>query len=108
MDEIKFLRGLQASYDALQNKSSLTFYYCTDTDNLYVGEELLSNNDELNAAIQRIAANEIDIETLSGIMTILTSGAETEGSVAYSIEELRADILDDVSTDYDTLSKIEG
>ena len=42
MDEIKFLRGLQASYDALQEKSSLTFYYCTDTDNLYVGEELLS------------------------------------------------------------------
>ena len=38
--EVKFLRGLQANYNSLQEKSALTLYYCTDTINLYIGAQL--------------------------------------------------------------------
>lgn len=36
-DKVKFLKGLQAEYDALATKDESTFYYTTDTGRLYIG-----------------------------------------------------------------------
>ena len=37
-DKVKFLKGLQADYDALATKDESTFYYTSDTGRLYIGE----------------------------------------------------------------------
>ena len=36
--EVQFMSGLKANYTAIQTKDDFTFYLCTDTDELYIGE----------------------------------------------------------------------
>ena len=48
--EVQFLSGLKAAYTAIQEKNPYCFYLCTDTNELYIGEELLTNADALAAA----------------------------------------------------------
>ena len=41
MAKVKFSRGSQRSYEAIQLKDDDTIYVCTDTGNIYLGEKLL-------------------------------------------------------------------
>ena len=111
--EVKFLRGLQVNYNSLQEKSALTFYYCTDTNNLYIGAQLLTNGADLAGAIERISANETNIYTLdanhqflSEKVNTLNADAQTQGSVANAVATEKQSILGGVSADYNTLKKI--
>ena len=42
-DQIKMVRGLQASYDGLDSKDVDTLYFCTDSGNVYLGEKQLTD-----------------------------------------------------------------
>lgn len=42
---VKFARGTQSAYNAIQNKDNDTIYVCTDTGNLYLGTTLLFESD---------------------------------------------------------------
>lgn len=46
--DIKFLKGLQANYDALETKVATTFYYTTDTGRLYLGDKCISGKNSFN------------------------------------------------------------
>ena len=42
-DQIKMVRGLQASYDGMGSKDADTLYFCTDSGNVYLGEKQLTD-----------------------------------------------------------------
>ena len=42
-NQIKMVRGLQASYDVLEGKDADTLYFCTDSGNVYLGEKQLTD-----------------------------------------------------------------
>lgn len=59
--DVRFLRGLAASYAAIATKDNKTFYYVTDEKKLYLGDVLLSNEVTLatfNALEGRVKALE--------------------------------------------------
>ena len=71
--DVKFLRGAAATYTGLTSWDDKTFYYTTDDHQLYIGSVKLSNGEDLEAAIKRIAANEGEIKAIkrsSGTLTL--------------------------------------
>lgn len=42
-EQLQFLQGTQAKYDALEKKDANTFYYTIDTHKLFLGEILLAD-----------------------------------------------------------------
>jgi hypothetical protein len=60
-DKVKFLKGLQAEYDALTQKDESTFYYTIDTGRLYIGDKCISLTEEIMYIIDGGTA---DIESL--------------------------------------------
>lgn len=68
---VKFLKGTQANFDGLQSKDVNTFYY-VDSKDLYLGNVKLSNGADLAAAVQRVAQNESDIESIKTNLGNLT------------------------------------
>lgn len=71
---VKFLRGTSTAYANLLSKDSMTFYYTTDNDQLYIGNVKLSDNAEIAAAVARIGQNEIDIKALQEDLATLMGG----------------------------------
>ena len=96
---VKFLQGLSTSYSNLGSKDNNTFYYTTDTKDLYLGSTKLSNGADLDAAILRIAANEGEIvnikkslETLTGTNLVeLQQAVEQHGTAIDLLSEGKAD-----------------
>lgn len=68
---VKFLKGTQANFDGIQSKDVHTFYYVDNTD-LYLGNVKLTNGADLAAAVQRVAKNESDIESIKTNLGNLT------------------------------------
>ena len=68
---VKFLKGTQANFDGLQSKDVNTFYY-VDSKDLYLGNIKLTNGADLTAAVQRVAKNESDIESIKTNLGNLT------------------------------------
>ena len=60
---VKFQRGLQEVYDRTAHLDNV-FYYTTDTKNLYLGKVKLSNQAEIDAALELIQANSDELEGL--------------------------------------------
>lgn len=108
---VKFLKGAAAAYAALAAKDANTFYYTTDDSQLYLGEIKLSNKNDVEAALVRIAANEAKIGDLSNLtvaakgnlvaainavqaeLSVLTGGEEgATGGIADMIESVTGDI----------------
>ena len=68
---VKFLKGSQANFDGLTNKDIHTFYY-VDNKDLYLGNLKLTSGSDLTSAVNRIAKNEADIETIKTNLGNLT------------------------------------
>lgn len=68
---VKFLKGTQANFEGLQSKDVNTFYY-VDSKDLYLGNVKLTNGADLAAAVQRVAKNESDIESIKTSLGNLT------------------------------------
>lgn len=105
---VKFQRGLQEVYDRA-SKLDNVFYYTTDTKQLYLGEVKLSNAQEIAAAIERIAANEADIATLTTKIAALISddgqsGIIVEMGQAITANENNIKAINDDLGDADSLS----
>lgn len=82
---VKFLRGTAQAYANLLTKDSMTFYYTTDTNQLYIGNVKLSDNEEIAAAVARIATNEEAIADLREDINALIGG-EGGGSIQDMID----------------------
>lgn len=89
---VKFLRGAAATYAGLTSWDDKTFYYTTDDHQLYIGNVKLSNGEDLEAAVERIAANEGEIKAIKealGTLT-LTSFNELKAKVEANEEAIGA------------------
>ena len=104
--EVQFMSGLKAAYTAIQEKNPYCFYLCTDTNELYIGEELLTNADALAAAISRIAANEGAISSLQSAVNTLNGDASTEGSVLKIVADAIDAVVDGAPDTFDTFKEI--
>ena len=117
MNEVRFLRISNTDYSTV-TKSDMTFYYVTDTEKLYLGEELLSNKGDIDAAVERIAtlegadtvadsvANKIKtaIEALDGSATIASKSGDVV-TLKAGITEADGIVSNNSSTDI-TLSNV--
>jgi len=89
MANVKFLKGLAANYTALQTKDANTFYYTTDDNQLYLGTIKLSNEQDIIAAVERIAKNENDIKTINSTLETIQGADSVSGSIKNQIKVAR-------------------
>ena len=82
---VKFLKGSADQYAQLASKDVNTFYY-VDGKDLYLGTIKLSNAEELQAAITRIAANETHIGDISTLKTT------QKASLTAAINEVKTEV----------------
>ena len=112
---VKFLKGTQASYDALTSKDLNTFYYIDSTD-LYLGNTKLSNKADLDNAIINIGKNAEAIAKIKSDLGNLTQTkydalvermSAAEGKITTA--EGKISTLETLTTGYGTrLTDVEG
>lgn len=90
--DVRFLKGSNDNYLALKNASELdmnTFYYVDESD-LYLGDILLSNADEITEAVRSINTNAAAIKDLqTEIDNIVDPDGTGGGSISTQINALR-------------------
>lgn len=84
--EVKFLIMPSNIYEELENKSSHIFYYLSDTNDLYIGEQLLTSSSDIVSALSRIAVLESDTTELQRVITKLESDDTVTDSIANKIK----------------------
>ena len=93
--DVRFLKGIGANYAALKEANQLdknTFYYVDESD-LYLGEILLSNADEIASAVASIELNAKAIKTLQDELDALVDpDGEGGGSISTQINTLRDEL----------------
>ena len=107
---VQFQKGLQEVYNRTAWQDNV-FYYTTDTKNFYLGNVKLSNGADLAAAIERIAANEADIEVLNQFKDFLlvenesgATGILPQMNAAIQALETKVAAIEGALGDVDTLS----
>lgn len=83
---VKFLKGTAAQYNGLASNIDANTFYYVDNKDLYLGSIKLSNAEDLQAAITRIAANETHIGDISDLKT------QQKANLTAAINELKAEI----------------
>lgn len=102
--DVRFLKGIRANYDALPVKDANTFYYVDETD-LYLGEILLSNAEEVAAAVKSIELNAQAIQTLQDELDALVDPEGTGGgSISTQINTLRTELTALITSNADDLA----
>ena len=90
--DVRFLKGTRENYNNLSTKDANTFYYVDETD-LYLGEILLSNAEEVAAAVKSIELNAQAIQTLQDELDALVDPEGTGGgSISTQINTLRTEL----------------
>lgn len=104
--DVKFLKGTLANFEAQKTAETLdknTFYYVDETD-LYLGDILLSNDEDVKAAVARIKVNEDEIADIKAELDALVdpdgSGA---GSITSQIAALRTELTNLIDTNYELI-----
>lgn len=103
---VQFLTGTSAGYAEIVSKDAYSFYFCTDTNDLYLGEQKLTSGADLAAAITRIAANEGNIATLQSAVNTLNGDSQTEGSVRKITADAIAEIVAGAPESLNTLKEL--
>lgn len=112
---VRFIACSSTEYNGIATKDNDVFYRVTNGDDieLYLGNELLSNEAELQTAIARIAKNESDIAAIQQQLGNLTNYDDSELRGLISAEEAARIAADNVlgdritALDNDTYSKTE-
>lgn len=84
--EVKFIVLPSDVYAELAEKSPRNFYYLSDTNKLYVGNELLTSTADIESAVARIINLESDTAELQRVVTKLEGDDTVIGSVANKIK----------------------
>lgn len=88
---VKFLKGTQEAYESMAVKDANTFYY-TGT-NLYLGDIKLSNANDINAALTKIAEIEGSIDSIEDAIGNLSSlNTTAKNDLVSAINEVLAAI----------------
>lgn len=94
--DVKFLRGTSTAFKAIAAPDNKTFYYLTDTDELYLGKQLLSNHPEVETLKKALetykTANDARVKTVEDNIGTVGDFAEVGATVSAAIVKLAADI----------------
>lgn len=105
--DIKFLKGTSASFEAQKAADSLdknTFYY-VDEKNLYLGDILLSSDEDVEAAVARIKVNEAEIADIKAELDALVDpDGSGVGSITSQIAALRTELTNKINDNYDLIT----
>lgn len=106
--DVKFLRGTSTAFKAIAAPDNKTFYYLTDTDELYLGKQLLSNHPEVETLKKALetykTANDTRVKTVEDNIGTVGDFAEVGATVSAAIVKLAADIKNAQSTGAVTVS----
>ena len=91
-NNVIFLKGTAANYTALESKNPNTFYYTTDDAQLYLGSIKLSNGSDLAKAVERIAKNEEDIQSINEALDTIQGDENVTGSVKNLIKAAKTEL----------------
>lgn len=93
--DVKFLRGLSTAFDS-KTANDKTFYYLTDTNQLYLGGQLLSNHPEVETLKEALAtyktSNDARVKTVEDHIGPMGAFTEVGETVSAAIVKLAADI----------------
>lgn len=93
--DVKFLRGLSAAFNP-NTANDKTFYYLTDTNDLYLGGQLLSNAPEVEALKKALDTyktnNDTRVKTVEDHIGTVGDFAEVGTTVSAAIVKLANDI----------------
>lgn len=94
--DVKFLRGTSTAFKAIAAPDNKTFYYLTDTDELYLGKQLLSNHPEVETLKKALetykTTNDTRVKTVEDNIGTVGDFAEVGATVSAAIVKLAADI----------------
>lgn len=94
--DVKFLRGTSAAFKAIAAPDNRIFYYLTDTDELYLGGQLLSNHTDVKTLKEALATyktdNDARVKTVEDHIGTVGDFAEIGATVSAAIVKLAADI----------------
>ena len=94
--DVKFLRGTSTAFKAIAAPDNKTFYYLTDTDELYLGKQLLSNHPEVetlkNALETYKTDNDARVKIVEDNIGTVGDFAKVGATVSAAIVKLANDI----------------
>lgn len=94
--DVKFLRGTSTAFKAIAAPDNKTFYYLTDTDELYLGTQLLSNHPEVEALKNALdtykTSNDTRVKTVEDNIGPMGAFTEVGATVSAAIVKLANDI----------------
>lgn len=94
--DVKFLRGTSAAFKAIAAPDNKIFYYLTDTDELYLGKQLLSNHPEVETLKKALETyktnNDARVKTVEDNIGTVGDFAEVGATVSAAIVKLANDI----------------
>lgn len=106
--DVKFLRGTSTAFKAIAAPDNKTFYYLTDTDELYLGKQLLSNRPEVETLKKALDTyktnNDARVKTVEDNIGTIGDFAEVGATVSAAIVKLAADIKNTQSAGAVTVS----
>lgn len=94
--DVKFLRGTSTAFKAIAAPDNKIFYYLTDTDELYLGKQLLSNHPEVETLKKALetykTSNDARVKTVEDNIGTIGDFAEVGATVSAAIVKLANDI----------------
>lgn len=94
--DVKFLRGTSTAFKAIAAPDNKTFYYLTDTDELYLGGQLLSNQPNIESLKTELKnyknSNDARVKAVEDNIGTVGDFAEVGATVSAAIVKLAADI----------------
>lgn len=91
MANVKFLQGTREAFDALQTYDINTFYLVGNSE-LYIGNNKLTSDADVKAAVARLEGHDADIKELEDAIAELTGGESGAGSIASQLEALKTEL----------------
>ena len=93
--DVKFLRGNSTAFKAIA-PNNRTFYYLEDTDELYLGKQLLSNHPDVKTLKEALntykTSNDARVKTVEDNIGTVGDFAEVGSTVSAAIVKLANDI----------------
>lgn len=94
--DVKFLRGTAEAFKGITAPDNKTFYYLTDTDELYLGNQLLSNQPNIETLKTELKnykdSNDTRVKAIENNIGTVGDFAEVGATVSAAIVKLAADI----------------
>ena len=98
-NKLQFLQGSFSAYSGLETKNESTFYFTTDTKQLFIGKKELTNPADLAETLKQVTTNTGEITELKKEISTLVGGEEGQ-SIHDMIDEAVRTAMEGENTEY--------